>query len=202
MRYSTERSICYLSELPEDVSNILDPGEKILLAVKQSLDVLPEMIFVTNRRLIFRKSSALGLKKTLTDYPYSDIVNITIDRGLVRSTVDIKMRSGGELKITDIPKEEAYQLHRAIRERISRVHEEAKVVEPSSPLSAEAKKIERLKCPRCSREVIEEFTICPHCGFGLKLKCQECGKQVSAEFRICPFCGADLEESAYLEEPY
>jgi len=191
-----------LSELPEDIRNILNPGEKILFAVKQSLDVLPEMIFVTNRRLIFRKSSAMGLKKTVTDYPYSDIVNITIDKGLIRSTVEIKMRSSGELKITDIPKEEAYQLHRAIRERISGVHEELKMVEPPVTAGAEPKRIEKLKCPRCSREVIEEFTICPHCGFALKPKCHECGKLVSPEFKICPFCGADLEDSASLEEPY
>ncbi len=166
-----------MSELPEDVRNILGPGEKILLAVKQSLDVLPEMIFVTDRRLIFRKSSALGLKKTVTDYPFSEIVNITIDRGLIRSTVDIKMRSGGELKITDIPKEEAYQLHRAIRERIFGRREEPKAVELPFPPSAEAKKIDELKC-------------------------QECGKPVSAEFKICPFCGADLEDLASLEEQY
>jgi len=191
-----------LSELPEDVRNILNPGEKILFAVKQSLDVLPEMIFVTNTRLIFRKSSALGLKKTVTDYPYSDIVNITIDRGLIRSTVEIKMRSGGELKITDIPKKEAYQLHRAIRERIFGVHEERKVPELPFPPSAKVKKIEKLKCPHCSKEVVEDFTICPHCGFALKLKCLECGKPVSPEFKICPFCGADLEETASLEEPY
>jgi len=191
-----------LSELPEDVRSILNPGEKILFAVKQSLDVLPEMIFVTNRRLIFRKSSALGLKKTVTDYPYSDIVNITVDRGLIRSTVQIKMRSGGELKITDIPKDEAYQLHRAIRERISGVHEEPKMLELPFPPGAEAKKIEKLKCPYCGKEVIEDFTICPHCGFALKLKCHECGKPVSPEFKICPFCGAALENSASLEEPY
>jgi len=191
-----------LSELPEDVRNILNPGEKILLAVKQSLDVLPEMIFVTNRRLVFRKSSALGLKKTVTDYPYSEIVNITIDRGLVRSTVEIKMRSGGELKITDIPKEAAYQLHRAIRERISGAHEEPKALELPSPPGAEAKRIEKLKCPHCSKEVIEDFTICPHCGFALKLKCQECGKRVSPEFKICLFCGADLEDDISLEESY
>ena len=191
-----------MSELPEDVRNILNPGEKILLAVKQSLDVLPEMIFVTNRRLVFRKSSALGLKKTVTDYPYSEIVNITIDRGLVRSTVEIKMRSGGELKITDIPKEAAYQLHRAIRERISGAHEEPKALELPSPPGAEAKRIEKLKCPHCSKEVIEDFTICPHCGFALKLKCQECGKRVSPEFKICLFCGADLEDDISLEESY
>ena len=191
-----------MSELPEDVRNILNPGGKILLVVKQSLDVLPEMVFVTNKRLIHRRSSALGLKKTVTDYLYSDVVNITIDRGLVRSTVDIKMRSGGELKMTDIPKEEAYQLHRAIRERISGVHEEPKVLELPSPPGAEAKKIEKLKCPHCSKEVTEDFTMCPHCGFTLKLKCQECGKPVSREFKICPFCGADLEDSVFLEEPY
>jgi len=191
-----------LSELPEDVRNILNPGEKILLAVKQSLDILPEMIFVTNRRIVFRKSSALGLKKTVTDYPYSEIVNITIDRGLVRSTVEIKMRSGGELKITDIPKEAAYQLHRAIRERISGVHEEPKALELPSLPGAEAKRIEKLKCPHCSKEVVEDFSICPHCGFALKLKCQECGKRVSPEFKICPFCGADLEDHVSLEESY
>jgi len=191
-----------LSELPEDVRNILGPGEKILLAVRQSLDVLPEMIFVTDRRLVFRKSSALGLKKTVTDYPFSEIVNITIDRGLIRSTVDIKMRSGGELKITDIPKEEAYQLHRVIRERIFGRREEPKAVELPFPPGAEARKIEKLKCPHCGKEVVEDFTVCPHCGFALKLKCQECGKPVSAEFKICPFCGTDLEDLASLEEQY
>lgn len=191
-----------MSELPEDVRSILNPGEKILFAVKQSLDVLPEMIFVTNKRLVFRKSSALGLKKTVTDYPYSDIVNITIDRGLMRSTVGIKMRSGGELKITDIPKEEAYQLHRVIRERIFGAHEEPKITKLPFPPSAEARKIEKPKCPHCSKEVEEDFTICPHCGSTLRQKCHECGKPVSPEFKICPFCGADLEDSESLGEPY
>ena len=48
---------------------------------------------------------------------------------------------------------------------------------------------DRLSCPTCERDVLEEYIACPHCGTRLKSPCHECSKAVSFSWAVCPWCG-------------
>jgi RNA polymerase subunit RPABC4/transcription elongation factor Spt4 len=113
------------------------------------------------------------------------------------------MRSGVQsIKIGNLSKTDAYQLHRILRENIIR----ASSPQPGQPFPVIIEKSERpqkdkgeadQECAKCGRKISSDFSVCPFCRYALKIECPECGKQVERKFRLCPYCGGDL---SYLEE--
>jgi hypothetical protein len=100
--------------LPEDMKHLINYDEKVTWVLKGN-----ETVVVSDQRLIIRKSGGLGLKKSFVDYPYTNMVNIRLDRGVRRASVEILMRSGVQsIKIRNLSKNDAYQLHRILRENI------------------------------------------------------------------------------------
>jgi hypothetical protein len=55
---------------------------------------------------------------------------------------------------------------------------------------------ERPRCPGCSRQVKEEWILCPDCHTTLKNICQNCANPLHLGWTICPFCGQPVEKSA------
>src|SRR5713101_2653972 len=110
-------------EIPGDLLKLLDEDEKITLYLKQKKyhpAINIESVAVTNKRIIFRKPSTLTMKKSYIDYSFADILNVTLDKGPLRSTIKLNLRIGGdELSIEDIPNEEASQAFKVIREGIN-----------------------------------------------------------------------------------
>jgi endogenous inhibitor of DNA gyrase (YacG/DUF329 family) len=113
------------------------------------------------------------------------------------------MRSGVQsLKINNLSKSDAYQLHRIIRENI--IHSSSKpgqpfpviIQSPSEPKHAEQNNSDQ-ECGKCGRRVSPDFAVCPFCSYALKIECPECGKQIERRFKVCPYCGEDL---SYLKE--
>jgi hypothetical protein len=83
--------------VPSDITKLLDGDEHIYLYMKQKKyhpAIHLESIAVTNKRVIFRKPSMLHTKKSYTDYSYADILNVTIDKGPLRSTIKLNLRIG------------------------------------------------------------------------------------------------------------
>src|SRR5208337_3474153 len=105
--------------LPDDMKHLINYDEKVILALRGN-----EIVVLSNQRLIVRKSGGLGLKRSFVDYPYSNMVNVRLDKGVRRSSVEILMRSGVQsVKIGGLTKTDAYQLHRILRENIIRSSE-------------------------------------------------------------------------------
>jgi endogenous inhibitor of DNA gyrase (YacG/DUF329 family) len=109
------------------------------------------------------------------------------------------MRSGVQsIKISNLSKTDAYQLHRILRENIVRASSPL----PGQPFPVIIEKPERSlqktedeaeqECAKCGRKVSADFSVCPFCRYELKIECPECGKQVNRKFRLCPYCGEDL----------
>jgi RNA polymerase subunit RPABC4/transcription elongation factor Spt4 len=172
---------------------LVNYDEKVIWALRGS-----DTVVVTDQRIIIRKTGGLGIKKSFVDYPYSNMVNIKLDRGLRRASVEILMRSGVQnIKISSLTKGDAYQLHRVLRENI--VKGAASSPLPAQPLiiqtptenRSQSKTDERL-CQECGHKVSEDFAICPFCRYPLKMECPECGKKVDTKFKSCPYCGEDL----------
>jgi RNA polymerase subunit RPABC4/transcription elongation factor Spt4 len=180
--------------LPDDMKHLINYDEKVILALRGN-----EIVVLSNQRLIIRKSGGLGLKKSFVDYPYSNMVNIRLDKGVRRSSVEILMRSGVQsVKIGGLAKSDAYQLHRIVRENIIRSSES----QPGHPFPViisqkDSIQVEDQKCTACGHKISKDFSLCPFCGYALKLECPECGKQFDRRYKICPYCGEDL---SYVDE--
>lgn len=188
-----------MAMLPEDMKHLINYDEKIAWVVRGS-----ETVVVSDQRIIIGKSGGLGLKRSFVDYPYSNMVNIKLDRGVRKASIEIQMRSGVQnVRIGNLSKSDAYQLHRILRENIVR----GSSSQPGQPFPVIIEKPERSlqegkgeaeqECGKCGRRVSADFSLCPFCRYPLKIECPECGKQVDRKFKLCPYCGEDL---SYLEQ--
>ncbi|HKU50406.1 MAG TPA: PH domain-containing protein [Nitrososphaera sp.] len=110
--------------VPDDVIPLLAEDEKALFAIKQKKyrpSINTETVTITNKRLILRKPSMLRIKKTFIDYFYSDIANVVLDKGPLRSTLMLNLRfEGNDLVIEDIPNSDALEAFKYIREGIDK----------------------------------------------------------------------------------
>ena len=175
------------------MKHLVNYDEKVIWALRGS-----ETVVVTDQRIIIRKTGGLGIKKTFVDYPYSNMVNIKLDRGLCRASIEILMRSGVQnIKIGSLAKGDAFQLHRVLRENI--VKGSAHVSPPPQSVIIQAPGEARLHpqseerlCEGCAHKVSEEFALSPFCRYPLKVECPECAKKVDSKFKSCPYCGEDL----------
>jgi len=180
------------------MKHLINYDERIIWVLRAN-----ETVVVSNQRLIIRKSGGLGLKKSFVDYPYSNMVNIRLDKGIRRASVEILMRSGVQtIKIDGMSKSDAYQLHRIVRENIFKSSETSPgtpfpVIITPKAASDEDKDSENRTCGKCKRIVAKDFSLCPFCGYALKLECPECGKQFDRKYKMCPYCGEDV---SYIEE--
>ncbi len=109
-------------DAPSDLLKLLDQDEKLLLYMEQKKyrpSINKESVAITDRRVIFRKPSMLTIKKSFTDYSYADILNVTIDKGPLRSTLNLNLRlDGSDLLVDDIPNDEAQEAFKLIRQGI------------------------------------------------------------------------------------
>ena len=109
---------------PDDLKNILDPDETVEIYIRQKfyhLKIDIDSVVITSERIILRHPHALGLKKDYTDFNYSDLANVIIDRGILRSTIKCTLRLGGEpVLLNDLPNADAERAYGIIRENISR----------------------------------------------------------------------------------
>lgn len=111
-------------DAPSDILQLLDSDEKLLLYMKQKKyhpAINIDSVAVTDKRVIFRRPSMLTIKKSFTDYSYADILNITINKGPLRSTLNLNLRmDGSDLAVDDIPNDEAQEAFKLIRQGIDR----------------------------------------------------------------------------------
>lgn len=109
--------------VPDDISKILEPGEDVLLAAQQARStnmINPDTIFVTTSRLMIRKPTSLGLRKNIEDYRFKDIANVKLHKGIVRSSILLKVRFlSDDLEIDNISKEVADRLVQLIQQGIA-----------------------------------------------------------------------------------
>ncbi len=101
---------------------MLKKDEKLLLSVRQKKfrpAINVDSLTITERRLILKKPSMFGVKKTYADYPYADINSIELNKGLTRSSILLNLRfDTNKLSIDDIPNSQAQEAFKVIRERI------------------------------------------------------------------------------------
>ncbi|HUJ84631.1 MAG TPA: PH domain-containing protein [Candidatus Acidoferrales bacterium] len=117
---------------PEDLKKILGPNETVEMYIRQKIyhpKINIDSVVITNERIILRHPHALGLEKDYTDFNYKDFANVTLDKGVLRSTIKCSLRFGGEpLSLGDLPNSDAEKAYGIIRENISKTS-------PASPVT-------------------------------------------------------------------
>lgn len=103
-------------EIPDDVQRLLQFNEKVLLSaqVARSTELInPATIFVTSQRVLVRKPTTLGLRKNVEDYRYTDIANVKMKRGIIRSGIILKMRFlSDDVEVDNFPKDVGEKIFR------------------------------------------------------------------------------------------
>lgn len=131
------------------ISNMLNANEEVFVVARQSRlkpggsKFTPNIVYATDRRIIMRDPSMLGLREEVVDIPYDLISSVRLDKGVFSSSVIFTapgLRSSGRLgliekmagaefganeeaMITAIPKDKAEDLVEVIRNGMDRQRE-------------------------------------------------------------------------------
>jgi hypothetical protein len=128
------------------IKDKFDPNEKILLVAKQMRNIpggaiisSPNTVFATEKRLVIRNPTMLGMRENVEDIPYEKITSVKLEKGLFSSTVLIRAPGLSEMSrlsqasgliawgrgedgtIDALPKQKAEQLVKIIKERMEAV---------------------------------------------------------------------------------
>ena len=127
----------------EKVQDHLDSDDQVLLVAKQSkfkpggaVIAGGNVIYATNKKILIRNPTMLGLRTSVEEIPYSQITSVKLEKGIFSSTVVIRSPGLSELsrmskssgllawgrgeegQIDAIPKEKAQELVRIIKEKM------------------------------------------------------------------------------------
>jgi hypothetical protein len=94
-KYNINTEITDEDDLDEikKIANMLNPDEKVLVVAKQSRikpggsHFSPNVVYATDRRIILRDPTMLGLKQEIIDIPYNVITNAKIEKGVLSASV-------------------------------------------------------------------------------------------------------------------
>lgn len=110
-------------EVPDEVTKLIQFNEHILLAAQQARStslINPETVFITTQRVIVRKPTTLGLRKNVEDFRYTDIANVRLKQGIIRSSIFLKMRFFSDnVEIENFPKEVGQKVFRLIQDGVA-----------------------------------------------------------------------------------
>jgi len=145
--------------VPQDLVGVLGPNEHVEVYLKQKfyhvkIDI--DSVVITNERIILRHPHALGLKRDYTDYNYRDIENVTLDTGILRSTLRCTLKfKGPPIILNDIPKADADKAYGIIRDNITKAGT-VTLTEETTP--------QMIFCKYCGTKNKPEDTNCANCG--------------------------------------
>lgn len=140
------------------IADRLDPDEKVLLVAKQARVrpggslATPNTIFATEKRLIIRDPSALGLRQSVEDIGYDKITSARLEKGVFSSKIIIRApgfstlaqkrlnliafgHGSDEGEIEAIPKDKAEQLLEIMKAGMEKAKKAATSVQPQQPTS-------------------------------------------------------------------
>ncbi len=109
------------------IADRLDEDEEVLMVIRQTKNPLkpgsslitPEIIFATTKKIIIRIPPALGLREDVESYPYEQIVDVKLEKGIFSSAIDINVPGSiYDGYIEAIPKDEAEDLVKLIYEKM------------------------------------------------------------------------------------
>jgi hypothetical protein len=147
------------------ITNRLDHDEEVRFVAKQSRMkpggsalAKPNIVFATDKRVIIRNPTMLGMREDIEDIPYDKITSVKLEKGIFSSTVLIRAPGLSEMsrgrgedgQIDALPKDKGEQLFIIIREGIDGAKKSVAqytttVVHPQISIADELTKLASLK---------------------------------------------------------
>ena len=134
------------------LKELLPAGEETLYIAVQKMPVVnlqPDSIVVTNRRILFFSYANLGLSIKFVDFIWKDIADVSMKEEIIGAVFTIKTTKGAEMGVDYLPKVQArklYQFSQECREN-ERKREELQRIQHAPPAPVE-KPVEQLFAPR------------------------------------------------------
>lgn len=134
----------------QKVTHRLDPNEKVIIVARQSRlkpggsKMSPDTIFVTDRRVIIRNPSALGMRESVESITYDKITALELEKGMMSSTVKIRA-SGYQGDIDAIAKDKAEKVAQYVRDAMDKSRKAAPAPGAQLSVADELAKIAKLK---------------------------------------------------------
>jgi len=102
------------------LTDLLNNGEEILyIAVQKKplVNLLPDCIAITNKRVLFFTPANFGLTLKFVDFVWKDIIDVATKEELIGAVFSIKTINGTEMGVDYLPKIQARKLYQYAQER-------------------------------------------------------------------------------------
>jgi hypothetical protein len=100
--------------------DLLTTGEEILyIAVQKKplVNILPDCIALTNKRVLFFEPANLGLSIKFVDFVWKDIIDVYTKEEIIGAIFSVKTTGGAEMGVDYLPKVQARKLYQYAQER-------------------------------------------------------------------------------------
>jgi len=102
------------------LNDLLNHGEEIIyIAVQKKplVNLFPDCIAITNKRILFFTPANLGLTLKFIDFVWKDIIDVATKEELIGAVFSIKTTKGDEVGVDYLPKIQARKLYQYAQER-------------------------------------------------------------------------------------
>ena len=100
--------------------DLLTTGEEIIYIATQKkplVNILPDCIALTNKRVLFFTPANLGLSIKFIDFVWKDIVDVSIKEEIIGAVFFVKTTNQAEMGVDYLPKVQARKLYQYAQER-------------------------------------------------------------------------------------
>ncbi|AMR33743.1 hypothetical protein A0256_21055 [Mucilaginibacter sp. PAMC 26640] len=100
--------------------DLLTTGEEILyisVQKKPIVNLFPDCIALTNKRILFFTPANLGLSIKFVDFVWKDIVDVYTKEEIIGAVFSVKTTNGAEMGVDYLPKVQARKLYQYAQER-------------------------------------------------------------------------------------
>lgn len=102
------------------LTDLLTTGEEIIyIAVQKKplVNLLPDCIAITNKRILFFTPANLGLSIKFVDFVWKDIVDVYTKEEIIGAIFSVRTTNGAEMGVDYLPKVQARKLYQYAQER-------------------------------------------------------------------------------------
>src|ERR1700754_4457991 len=100
--------------------DLLTTGEEIIyIAVQKKpiVNILPDCIAITNKRVLFFTPANLGLSIKFVDFVWKDVIDVFTKEEIIGAIFSVKTTNGAEMGVDYLPKIQASKLYQYAQER-------------------------------------------------------------------------------------
>ncbi|MGI4019933.1 MAG: PH domain-containing protein [Janthinobacterium lividum] len=102
------------------LNDLLNSGEEIIyMAVQKKplVNITPDCVAITNKRIFFFTAANLGLSIKFVDFVWRDVIEVKIKEELLGAVFSVKTLNGTETSVDFLPKIQARKLYQYGQER-------------------------------------------------------------------------------------